>query len=377
MLCFCCGCINNTPTPPPESIPGPSIIEIEDIAANPGSIFTIRDALGREVEIPKNISHMMCVGPGCLRYLSYLQKSEFSLTNNPEERQESKSVWLPYIIASPDLKKLPSIQSPVYPGQIQALTPKPDVIILMNQSGPFSPDDLSKYTGIPILVLNEGDLIDGRQDMDYSLRILGLLTGNGDRAESVIRFFDKLTDNLKTRVSTIPEFQVKNAYIGGYSEGSPEGILSSCISYIPFKLVNVVHSIQNRDLPDQKHRILIKPGQIKGIDPAAIFIDLSSSDRKPTAINELETMPEFEDLKAIKEGSVYGLLPDSIYGKSHEIDLINAYMIGKILYPDKFLDVEPKTIAEYIFTFLYGKPIFEDLNKESGNLAMTRVPVFP
>jgi len=375
ILCFFCGCIN-TSTPPPESVPGPSIIEIEDIAAS-GTNFTITDAIGREIEIPKNITSMMCVGPGCLRYLSYLKKSGFAQTNNPEERQESKSKWLPYLIINQDLKSLPSIQSPVYPGQIQALTPKPDLIILMNASGPFTPDDISKYTSVPVIVLKEGDLVDGREDMNYSLRVIGLLTGSSERAEEVIQFFDKLTDNLKSRVSTIPEFQVKNAYIGGYSEGNPGGILSSSPNYIPFKLVNVDNSLRDSQKSDMKQSIqTITPGMIKGLNPAGIFIDLSTTDNKISAINEIEKISEFTDLKAVKDGSVYGLFPDSVYGKDHEIDIINAYMVGKTVYPDKFIDVDPKTISEYVFTFLYGEPIFDDMNKKTGNLALTRIPVF-
>jgi iron complex transport system substrate-binding protein len=206
---------------------------------------------------------------------------------------------------------------------------------------------------------------------------MGLLTGSSDRAEEVIQFFDKITDNLKTRVSTIPEFQVKNAYIGGYSEGSPDGILSTSPGYIPFRLVNVDNSLRDSQKSDMilKNQTII-PRVIKGLNPAGIFIDLSTIDNKVSAINEIEKIPEFVELKAVKDGSVYGLFPDSVYGKSHEIDIINAYMVGKAVYPDKFIDVDPKTISEYVFTFLYGEPIFDEINKEAGNLALTRIPVF-
>ncbi|PWR76159.1 hypothetical protein DLD82_01310 [Methanospirillum stamsii] len=372
---FSAGCMSHE-SPPPESIPGPSIIEIEDIATA-GSVFTITDATGREVEIPNNVSHILCAGPGCLRYLAYLQKPEYAVTNNPEERYVIRPAWLPYLVAYPELRSLPSVQVPVYPAQIQSLSPRPDVIILMNVSGPYSPDELSEMTGIPIVVLKEGNLVDLREDFNYSLRVLGLLTGSSDRAQEVIRFFDKIIDNLKSRVSTIPEFQHKSAYIGAYTDDKPAGILSSSCRYFPFDLEKARNVLEETCLTDSgSESILLSAGRIKKLSADAIFIDLSTLEKKENAIHELENIPDFAETAAIKSGMVYGLYPTSIYGESHEIDLINAYCIGKALYPDKFIDVDPKTMAEYIFTYLYGKSISEEINKEVGNFALNRIPVF-
>lgn len=376
ILLLSAGCTSPPESPPPESIPGPSIIEIEDIASS-GSGLSLRDATGREVEIPKNVTHILCIGPGCLRYLAYLQKTDYALTNSPDERYISRSGWLPYLVSNPELRNLPSIQTPVYPAQIQALTPKPDVIIMMNASGPFSPDDLSRMTDTPILVLQEGDLVNFREELDYSLRVLGLLTGSSDRAEEVIRFFDKLTDNLRTRVSTIPEFQHKVAYIGGFTRDTPRGILSTTPDYIPFELVKVNNVIQNQLHGGNNETILkISRDSMKRMNPDAIFVDLSTTSGKESGIAELEDIPESADIPAIRAGEVYGLFPTEIYSQNHEADLINAYGIGKVLYPDKFIDVDPKTMAEYILTFLYNKPIFEDVNKDYSNLGLTRIPVF-
>lgn len=374
-IILCAGC-TSPESPPPESVPGPSIIEIEDIASA-GSVFTITDAIGREVEIPKNISHILCAGPGCLRYLSYLQKPEYAVTNNPEERYVGRSAWLPYLTGYPELRNLPSMQTPIYPAQIQSLSPRPDLIILMNVSGPYTPDELSRMTNIPILVLKEGNILDMREDFNYSLRVLGLLTGSSERASEVIQFFDKIIENLDSRVSTIPEFQHTYAYIGAFTNSNPQGILTSTYEYYPFELLNVKNALKT-DSTDGKgsEPVLITPAIINRIQADAIFIDLSTLDNKENAIRELENIAEFANTAAVKNGMVYGLYPTSIYGESHEIDLINAYCIGKAMYPDKFIDVDPKTMAEYILTFLYGRSIFEDMNKEVGNFALNRIPVF-
>lgn len=370
---FLAGCISEQ-APPPESIPGPSIIEIEDIASS-GSVFTVSDATGREVEIPKNISHILCSGPGCLRYLAYLQASEITLTNNPEERYVTRLAWLSYLVANPGLRDLPSIQAPLYPAQIQSLSPKPDLIVLMNSSGPYSPDDLSRMTNTPILVLKEGDLINAREDMNYSIRVLGLITGKGERASDVIRFFDKIIDNLKSRVSTIPEFQHKVAYIAGFSTGFSTGADSTASHYHPFDLIKVENAAE-QTINGNNEVIHFSSEQIRKMNPDALFIDLSTLEKKETAMDDLERNQDFSKIGAIKNGDVYGVLPTRMYGESHEVVLMNAYGIGKVLYPNKFMDVDPKTMADYIFIYLYGEPIFEEVNKEFGNLAFSRIPVF-
>jgi iron complex transport system substrate-binding protein len=53
--------------------------------------------------------------------------------------------------------------------------------------------------------------------------------------------------------------------------------------------------------------------------------------------------------------------------------MADAYFIGKLLYPDRFVDVNPAAKADEIYAFLVGKPIFNRLNAAFGHMAFQPV----
>lgn len=374
---FLAGCTSEEKAPPPQSIPGPSIIDLEDIAAtNSGILLT--DAIGRQVMIPRNITHVLCSGPGCMRYLAYLRTTDRAVGADQAERNTLSP--LPYLEANPRIRNLPATGKETGAEnltQISNLDPRPDLIILMGDNHPVSADDIQKQTGIPVIVLQEGDLSFRRSTMNYSLRVMGLVLGKSERAEEVIQFFDKVTDNLQTRTQNIPDFQKKKTYIGGYSFPDPEGLFSTTSLYIPLGLV-AVHNIAE-DYATQNGlsgTLTMSKEALSRMAPDAIFIDMTTWSLKENAVTDIEKSDTLKGMPVVKQGDVYGLIPTALYGEDHEADLINAYVIGKALYPEKFTDVDPKVMADYIYAFLYDEPLFEEINKVYGGMALSRIPLF-
>lgn len=371
------GCSSEEKAPPPQSIPGPSIIDLEDIAANNSGIL-LTDAIGRQVTIPRNITHVLCSGPGCMRYLAYLRATDKAVGADQAER--NTYLPLPYLVANPKIRTLPSTGKNTGaedPTQILGLNPRPSLIILMGDTRQISADDLQKQTGIPVIVLQEGDLSYRRSTMNYSLRVMGLALGKSQRAEEVIQFFDKITENLQTRTVNIPDFQKKKAYIGGYSSPEPQGLYSTTSLYIPMGLV-AAHNIAEEYATQNglSGTLTIPKEALSRTAPDAIFIDMTTWSLKENAVNDLEKSEMLKGLPVIRQGEVYGLMPTALYGEEHESDLINAFVIGKALYPEKFTDVDPKVMADYIYAFLYDEPLFEDINKAFGGMALSRIPLF-
>lgn len=379
LILFTTGCISEQETPPPQAIPGPSIIDLEDIAASSTGI-QLTDAIGREVTIPRNVSHILCSGPGCMRYLAYLQETDRAVGADQAERDTRTMLPLPYLIAHPSIRTLPATgkeSGAENPAVILGLYPRPDLIILMNDEIPVNPDELQRQTGIPVLVLHEGDLSFQRSTMNYSLRVMGLVLGKTQRAEEVLRFFDKVTDNLQSRTANIPQFREKTAYIGGYSTPEPAGLSATTTIFIPFRLVSVINVAETyASLNGLENEIFIPKEAISRLVPDSIFFDMTTWSRKDSGIADLERNDLLQDLPAVRTGEVYGLLPTALYGQEHESDLINAYVIGKALYPEKFTDVDPRVMADYIFTFLYGQPLYEEINRNYGGMVLARIPMF-
>ena len=138
-------------------------------------------------------------------------------------------------------------------------------------------DELQRRTGIPVIVLQDGDLSYRRNAMNYSLRIMGLVLGTTERAEEVIRFFDKVTENLQARTSMVSDFQQKKAYLGGFSNPDPEDLFSTTSIYMPLRLIpahNIAEEYGNQN--NLSGAFSIPKEALIRIAPDAIFLDMTT-----------------------------------------------------------------------------------------------------
>jgi len=71
-------------------------------------------------------------------------------------------------------------------------------------------------------------------------------------------------------------------------------------------------------------------------------------------------------LNAFKEGRVYGILPYNYYHTNVAVALADAYYIGKILYPERFSDVNPSEKADEIFRVFVGKALYQQYAEAYG-----------
>jgi iron complex transport system substrate-binding protein len=87
-----------------------------------------------------------------------------------------------------------------------------------------------------------------------------------------------------------------------------------------------------------------------GWNPGVIFIS-------PVSIgiieNELKTSP-FKELKAIQENKIHYVLPFCWYSYNKENAIVDAYYVGKLMYPEAFQDVDVDQKGVEIFKKFYG-----------------------
>jgi len=157
-----------------------------------GDLRTIVDAAGRKVEIPKKIERVICSGPGCLRLLVYLQSQDKIVAVDNMEKRKSIFDARPYALANPQFKEYPlfgEFRGHDNPELIMGLEPFPQVIFKTYSSMGYDPVKLEKKTGIPVVVLNYGDMFKYRKDFFNAIRIIGKVMDKGERAEELIAFF--------------------------------------------------------------------------------------------------------------------------------------------------------------------------------------------
>jgi iron complex transport system substrate-binding protein len=351
-----------------------------DKAAESGEL-TLTDGFGREVTIPESVEQVVCSGAGCLRYLVYLQAQDYVVGVDSIEKEKSEFEGRPYALANPQFKDYPLIgefRGKDDPEKIIAINPQ--VILKTGASGQptatnsADADALQNKTGVPVVMFPYGSLKNEEQkaQMYSSLRIMGKVVGKQERAEQIVNYINATMKDLENRTADIPESERKTVYVGGVSSAGAHGIISTEPAYAPFLWVNAknVAAGMGTDHADIAKEALVD------WDPEYIFIDIGTLQLgNEGAIGELKNDTSLAGLSAVKNKKVYGVIPYNYYSTNYESVLANAYFIGKVLYPDRFKDIDPEAKADEIYTFFLGKPLYSEINGQYGNLGFKAIPI--
>jgi len=346
------------------------------------SELALTDGFGRSVTVPVPAESVLCSGSGCIRYLVYLQGEDLIIGVDSMEKEGRSPEGRTYALVHGDwLKGLPlfgEMRGKDDPEKVIAIGP--DLVFKTGSTGTAygtsaaEADTLREKTGIPVVAFPYGSLRNDAEkaEMYRGLRVMGEAIGREDRAEEVIAYIDATMADLEQRTADIPEEDRKRVYIGGVSSAGAHGIISTEPAYPPFLWVhadNVASGLGTAHVDVAKEALV-------DWDPEYIFIDTGTIEMDSEgAIGQLKTDPALRGLSAVNEGNVYGVLPYNLYNINYETVFADAYFIGKVLYPDRFEDIDPAEKADEIFTFFVGEPVFDELNGQFRDLGFTRIPV--
>jgi iron complex transport system substrate-binding protein len=84
--------------------------------------------------------------------------------------------------------------------------------------------------------------------------------------------------------------------------------------------------------------------------------------------------PEFyHALKAFQTRRVMVLHPFNFYTTNIDTALTDAWAVGKILYPDRFKDIDLEKKADEIYTFFVGRPVYEQMKQTFGAIGQSAI----
>jgi len=328
--------------------------------------ITVTDMAGRRVTVPRDPNRIVCLGPGALRLIVYL-KAEPKVVG-VEEMEKMNPRGRPYWLAHPELTKLPRCG----PGGPQSIDKKPDMeallsvapqVIFVTYMSPSLADSVQKILGIPLVVLSYGAFATFDETVYESLRLSGDILNCRDRAEQVIGYVESRREELSRWTQDIPEPQRPTVYVGGVGYRGAHGIESTEQHYTPFEWVHADNAAKHVKASAGTHASVDKETLLK-INPDIIFID--GGGLALTAQDYLKSPAYYQGLKAVANGRVYTLLPFNWYTTNIGTALADAYAVGKIVYPDRFGDVAPEAMADAIYTFLVGKPVYTEMKRDYG-----------
>ncbi len=336
----------------------------DNAGGNGGRVVT--DLAGRQVRVPAKVERIVCKGPGSLRLITYLQATDMvvGIEDGFETRDASGR---PYRLAHRELDNLPRIgtagPSPAADAEA-VLRVRPDVIFL-SYADVRVVENLQSRTGIPVVVLSEGSL--GVLDADTvfeSLKLAGEILGKRKRAREVIKFIKDTHSQLRGRVKGTSQDNHPSVYVGGLGYKGSHGITSTQTNYPGFELLaaNVVTDEMSRD-----GHVAVSREKLLQWDPDVIFIDGGGLD---VVLEDYRRRPEFyRSLSAVRKGRVHVLLPYNFYTTNVSTALANYFYIGKVLYPQRFADIDPARRADEIYSFLVGAEVFERMKRDYGGFA--------
>jgi iron complex transport system substrate-binding protein len=324
----------------------------------------VKDLSGREVKVQTGVESIVCAGPGALRLIVYLNALE-----KVKGVEEVERLWgpsgRPYAIAhSDELKGLPSI-GPGGPGNLpdlEALIALSPQVIFMTYVEPRIAQNIQSRTGIPVVVLSYGEHATFSQPLFESIMLAGKILGRERRAEELIGYIKACMADLKARTDNIAKSEKPSTYVGGIGYKGVHGIESTEIGFPPLEFVQA-NNVTNM-LKGEGH-VFIDKEKLLEWDPEVIFIDEGGLELVKQ--DYLKNKGFYISLRAFINKKVYGILPFNFYATNLDTALADAYYIGKVLYPQRFKDIEPEKKADEIYNFLVGKPVYSTMEKDFGD----------
>ncbi len=329
---------------------------------------TYEDMLSRQIAINHQVHRIVCVGPGALRLIVYLQAEK--LVVGVEEIEKRSSTGRPYRMAHPEFAALPSIG----PGGPQSINRKPDLeailklhpdVIFATYMNKTVADSIQNITGIPVVVLSYGSTESLQSHIEKSLFLAGKILGRESRALDVSSYIEILQKDIHRRIASASTNCKQTVYVGGVGYRGSHGIESTELHYLPFMWTGV-HNIAESVTARIGSHIFVDKEILLSLDPDVIFIDAGGL---KLIQEDYRKHPGFyHALKAWSSGKIYLLFPFNYYTTNLETALLNAYAVGKVLFPRQFQDVNLKTKADEIFSFFVGSSVYEAMERAYGPL---------
>ncbi|MFW6153790.1 MAG: iron ABC transporter substrate-binding protein [Planctomycetota bacterium] len=324
--------------------------------AQRGTGRTVTDLAGREINVPDRVRRLIALGPGALRLVAYLDATDRIVGIEDFERRMDRDLYVrPYAsVLDDDVLALPVVGTGgpgAMPDLEKVLMCRPDLIVAV-AFDPGQLETIQARTGVPTIYLSYGELGVWRDEARRSLVLLGELLGKGERAAAVNATIASLEKDLRRRTADVDDSNRPSVYLGGISYKGAQSLTSTEAGYPPARLAGA------RNLADELGRrghVIVDAEQILLWNPAFIFVDAGS--RSVLEQDFQRNRNFYRLLNSATAGRVYSLLPYNYYNTNIDLALLNAYFIGKTVYPNQFDDVSVEAKAcEIMEAFLGIQP---------------------
>lgn len=325
--------------------------------------ITIIDMIGRELTVmPGSYQRVVCIGAGALRMYSYIGDvallcgvEDIDNVTLEERPKMFDSVARPYMIAYGDtFSALPSCGVGGPNAQAaeaeKILACDPDIVI-SEYEDVEKEDALQEQLGVPVVTLKSGANGVFDDAFKQSMRLLGTIFCNEERAETIVSFVETEATEITARTTEIAEEDKPGVYICGLGNWGTTNHLMTAQNYIAFNLANVRNVVTDlatdgiQAIEEEKFVSLGEDMDIMIMDAAAV---------KNIAPLYQEDPDMFDTCKAWQNGEVYLQMAYNAYYTNYETALVNAWFIAKTVYPELFEDIDMTAKTNEVTQVFFG-----------------------
>lgn len=198
-------------------------------------------------------------------------------------------------------------------------------------------DEVQEHVGVPVFVAAPDYTIDG---IKKHITAVGNVLGKETEAKALNSFIDGEVKKVTDISSTIPESEKKKVYFatrgamkGFYDAKEGRDFTRTDNKYEPLTFAGGINVA--KDAADGNVNVGIE--QIIAWNPDVILVACSTPE--DSGVDFILKAPELQSIKAVKEGKVYNTFYPNCRGSPHDRNLINMFYIAKLLYPEKFKDI--------------------------------------
>ena len=335
-----------------------------------GKETIVKDMIGREVTVvPGSYKKVVCIGAGALRMYSYLGDvsilcgvEDIDNTSLSERPKMFDSVARPYVLAfGAKFKTLASCGVGGPNAQTaeaeKILSCNPDIVI-SEYEDVDKENALQQQLGVPVITLKSGSNGVFADEFKQSMNLLGQIFDKESKAKTLVDFINKETADLQNRTKDIPEDQKPSVYICGLGNWGTTNHLMTAEVFKPFEIANIKNVVSGLGIKgigaieEEKFVSLSDKIDIMFIDTAAV------KNIKPLYTQD-NTM--FDTCKAWNDGNVYIQMAYNAYYTNYELALANAWYVAKVVYPDKFQDIDMTQKLNEITKAFLGKELAQEI----------------
>jgi iron complex transport system substrate-binding protein len=312
---------------------------------NSGNQTKITDMLGRDMQVPVNVSRVASLSNSVTVQAYMLAPDKLIGWDSNRTVEQNKYMPIKY-------QTLPVMGGGKKDANYETfISMNPDLVFVGHGMVLDDVNDMQQKLGTVPLLDVEGD--NNLTNIDSSLNFIGKSVNEQQKANQLIAFHDNIMAEVTRKTSNIPENEKKRVYYA--RDGT--GLMTNPSGSAHTQLIEMCGGINVAQVPITKGSVGVSMEQVLKWNPDVII----ASDR--TFYQNIYSDPLWQNVKAVQDKQVY-LVPSSPFNWFENPPGANTILgipwTAKVLYPEKFNDMDIKNITKEFYSNFYHYNLTDD-----------------